>query len=144
MYLDTAAILKLYVHEPDSEAVVDAVSGRSLCSSWLATPELFSALLAKERSGAISALIRGEAWSRWHQHVALGQFQLIPIHNQVLHRAWGIMQQCHPHAPLRTLDAIHLASFSELEDAGPLLTTDARMIAAARHLGLEVLALPQP
>ncbi len=139
MYLDTSAIVKLYVREPNSESIANAVAGQPVCSSRLAAPELFSALLRKERERAITESLRRAAWSRWHQHASLGQIQLIPISDHVLHQAWAFMQQCHPLA-LKTLDAIHLASFAEI-DAGPLLTTDEQMRAAARHLGFAVVSL---
>lgn len=138
MYLDTSAIVKLYVREPDSLTIADAVAGHSLCTSILAMTELYSGLLSKERSGSISESVRTEAWVRWHQHVSLGAIQIVPIDNHLMHEAWQIMQLCHPRAPLRTLDAIHLASFASIDSAGPLLSTDVRMVAAALHLGLEV------
>ena len=142
MYLDTSVVVKLYVREPDSLAVVDATAGQRLCTSALATTEFYSALLGKERAGTISESLRNEAWWRWHQHVSFGFVQIVPISNHVLHHAWNIMRECHPVAPLRTLDAIHLATFVSL-DAGPLLTTDAKMRAAARLLGMELCPLPR-
>lgn len=137
MYLDTSVLAKLYVREPLTERAVALVAGQQLCSSWLATVELQSVLLRLEREGKISPENRLGAWNRWHRTVSLGYYQLIPLNEHVLSRAWKLMAECHPIAPLRTLDAIHLASYEELE-AGPLATTDKQMIAAARHLGFEL------
>ena len=42
---------------------------------------------------------------------------------------------------LRSLDAVHIASaFSLGDDLGVLVTYDERMLAAARHAGVEILA----
>ena len=43
------------------------------------------------------------------------------------------MLEVHPHVPLRTLDAIHLATYLSVI-TGPLFTKDARMRDAARLL----------
>jgi len=45
-----------------------------------------------------------------------------------------MVARVHPHVRLRTLDAIHLATFAGLE-AGPLFSRDKRMQAAAKLLG---------
>jgi predicted nucleic acid-binding protein len=44
------------------------------------------------------------------------------------------MLKVHPHVPLRTLDAIHLATYESVV-TGPIFTKDKRMRAAARLLG---------
>jgi len=140
MYLDTSVLAKLYVHEPLSSRVASLVAGQQLCSSRLAMVELQSTLLKLERERKITAENRLSAWGRWHMHLSLGYFQLIPLNHHILSRAWKLMAECHPNAPLRTLDAIHLASYEEVE-AGPLATTDKQMIAAARRLGFELAAI---
>jgi predicted nucleic acid-binding protein len=48
------------------------------------------------------------------------------------------MLRVHPHVPLRTLDAIHLATFQSVV-AGPIFTKDKRMLAAAKLLGFATL-----
>lgn len=68
-------------------------------------------------------------------HVAEGAVQLIPLNNLVVAEAVGLMTQVYPDVLLRTLDAIHLASYLSV-DAGPLFTRDKRMLAVARKLGL--------
>jgi len=45
------------------------------------------------------------------------------------------MGELHPGVPLRTLDAIHLATYLDVE-AGPLFTRDPRMLQAAAFMGL--------
>ena len=50
-----------------------------------------------------------------------------------MREAAEMIARVHPQVPLRTLDAIHLATFGGLE-VGPLFTGDRRMIDAARLL----------
>jgi predicted nucleic acid-binding protein len=52
--------------------------------------------------------------------------------------AKDIMLRLHPQVPLRTLDAIHLATCISIV-AGPLFTTDKRMIEAATALKIPFL-----
>jgi predicted nucleic acid-binding protein len=52
------------------------------------------------------------------------------------------LQQCHPDIPLRTLDAIHVAS-ADLCQQFPVVTTDKRVRDAAGRLGLPVFP-PEP
>src|ERR1035438_5955174 len=55
MYIDTSAVVKLYVEEPDSEACEAIVVGTTLVSSRLLYCEFRSALLGKVSRGVISA-----------------------------------------------------------------------------------------
>jgi hypothetical protein len=52
----------------------------------------------------------------------------------MIREANEMMLRVHPQVPLRTLDAIHLATYGSVV-AGPLFTKDKRMRAAARLLG---------
>ena len=62
MYLDTSVLVKRYVAEPDSDQVDEVVVGFTLVSSDLALAEVWSALLAKERTKSISMATRETAW----------------------------------------------------------------------------------
>ena len=60
---------------------------------------------------------------------------ILPLNRAVLQRATNIMHACHPRVPLRTLDALHVAT-CDLHNCAPLCATDNRLRAAAQHLGL--------
>jgi predicted nucleic acid-binding protein len=137
MYLDTSIIVKLLVAEPDTEFFQDALRGQFLSSSELAVTEIWSALLAKERDKRISAPQRVRAWEIFQDRVESQQFLLHPISSVVLKKANRMLMSCHPKVPLRTLDAIHTAA-CDLSQDFPLCTTDLRMRAAARVLGIPV------
>jgi predicted nucleic acid-binding protein len=124
-YVDSSAIVKLVVAEPESKALRRYLSRRQpLVSSALARAEVARALLP---SGP-EAATRGEE--------ALRRIQLLRINDRVLREA-GLMEP----ADLRSLDAIHLASARHL---GPsvkqIVTYDERMAQAARASGWSVAA----
>ncbi|MEO7414273.1 MAG: type II toxin-antitoxin system VapC family toxin [Opitutaceae bacterium] len=133
MYLDTSILVKLYVAEPDSVACSEKVSGVPLASSELAYAEMWAALLAKEKAKHISAAVRERAWEAFLGDIREDALTLFPLNFATLSDATEVMLEVHPHVPLRTLDAVHLATFRGV-DAGPLFTGDKRMQAAARFL----------
>jgi len=135
MYLDTSVLVKLYVREPDSSAVERTVSGERILCSELVHAEFWSALLAKERAGVLSADMRQRVWQLFEIHLLDDQIELIEVDGLVVRDAAEMMAGVFPRVPLRTLDALHLATYAAI-DAGPLFTKDQRMIDAARLLGL--------
>ncbi len=134
MYLDTSVLVKRYVAEPDSDEVDDVIVGFTLVSSELAVAEVWSALLAKERNAVLSPTAREMAWKAFLTDVDEGVIRLIPLDGVMIREANETMLRVHPHVPLRTLDAIHLATYASVI-TGPLFTKDKRMLAAARLLG---------
>ncbi|HWA87057.1 MAG TPA: type II toxin-antitoxin system VapC family toxin [Opitutus sp.] len=134
MYLDTSVLVKRYVAEPDSGHVDEVVVGFSLVTSELAFGEVWSALLAKERSKALSAEAREKAWKAFLDDIDESVLRLIPLDGVMIRDANEIMLRVHPHVPLRTLDAIHLATYDSVV-TGPIFTKDKRMLAAAKLLG---------
>jgi predicted nucleic acid-binding protein len=121
-YLDSSAIVKLVVAEPESRALrAHLRRRRPLVSSALARTEVVRALLP---AGAI-AMTRGRE--------VLRRLDLIRINDRVLDMA-GTLEP----AEVRSLDAIHLATAQLLgEDLSQIITYDDRMADAARSLGLK-------
>lgn len=135
MYLDSSVLVKLYVSEPDSVACSEKVSGAPLASSELAYGEVWAALLAKERGKEIDLETRVLAWRTFLNDINDQVLTLFPLDFVMMREANDVMFEVHPHIPLRTLDAIHLATYRNVA-AGPLFTNDKRMKAAARFLEL--------
>ena len=133
MYLDTSVFVKLYTREPDSAECERIVAGHKIVSSELLYTELWSALLAKERAGTLTPEARQRVWQIFESHLLDDVVELIELNGHVLREAAEMIARVHPQVPLRTLDAIHLATFAGL-DSGPLFTGDRRMIDAARLL----------
>ncbi len=137
MYLDSCIIVKLLVVEPDSGFFIRALEGQPLVTSELAQTEVFSALLARERAGRISVADRQRAWSEFGARIEAEEIRIEPLHSIVLRKARQSLEQCHPKVPLRTLDAIHLATADLCQDF-PLVTTDGRLRDAATLLGFKI------
>jgi predicted nucleic acid-binding protein len=123
-YLDSSAIVKLAVREPESLALRRYLRRRRpLVSSALARTEVMRALLP---SGD-EAMTRGRA--------VLQRIDLVRVNDRILNAA-GVLRP----PELRSLDAIHLATAEELrDDLSALITYDARMASAAKLLGYRIL-----
>jgi len=137
MYLDSCIIVKLLVVEPDSDFFSGSLEGSPLVTSELARTEVFSALLARERAGKISAKDRRLAWHEFEARMTAKEIRIENLNSLVLHKATHLLERCHPKVPLRTLDAIHLATADLCHDF-PLVTTDARLRDAAALMGFSV------
>ena len=133
MYLDTSVVVKLYTPERDSGECERITKGHRIVSSELLYTELWSALLAKERAGSLRPEARQRVWEIFEMHLLDDVVELIELNGHVVREAAEMIARVHPRVPLRTLDAIHLATFAGL-DVGPLFTCDRRMIEAARLL----------
>ena len=138
MYLDTAIIVKLLVREADSDWFDAALAGQRFETSELALVEVRSALLAKERAGYITARERVGAGEEFSAMVAEDLVRLLPLNRLVVERAGAIQLACHPRIPLRTLDALHVAT-CDLHRCGALSTTDARVRAACEQFAIALL-----
>jgi predicted nucleic acid-binding protein len=123
-YLDSSALVKLAVHEPESPALIRYIRRRRLVSSALARTEVARALMAL----GPDAVRRGQE--------VLERVSLLRINDGVLGAA-GLMLP----VELRTLDAINLATAQQLDfDLARIVTYDDRMAGAAQLLGLKVVA----
>ncbi len=141
MYLDSCILVKLFVREADSEFFGKLTDGQVLTSSMLAYTEVWSALLAKERTGVITIENRRRAWASFQYNVDEEIIALAPMNPALFRRTHRMLEQCHPQVPLRSLDALHLATCDQLQE-WPFCTTDKRLLAAARLLGFPLAPLP--
>ena len=124
-YLDSSALVKLAVHEPESGSLRDELErwGR-FASSALARTEVVRA--AAQRGGFAR---RTAMW-------LLRTLELVSVTDEILDAATEVGP-----AELGALDAIHLASALSLGDAlGVVVTYDRRLADAARGAGLAVLS----
>jgi predicted nucleic acid-binding protein len=123
LYLDSSALVKLAVREPESDALRRYIRRRRpLVSSALARTEVSRALLTL----GPQAVRRGNE--------VLARVDLVRINDRVLNAAGSILP-----AEVRSLDAIHLATAQQLgSDLARIVTYDERMAAAAADLGWTV------
>lgn len=122
-FLDSSAVTKLVVAEPESAALTRRLSGQVLVGS---------ALLIAEVSRAVRRVLG-------HRHddllgEVLDLVDLVAVDRGVLSAAADLTP-----AGLRTLDAVHLASALVLGDRlDVLIAYDDRLLEAARAAGLAV------
>jgi len=121
--------------------LVNSHDGETLSSSILAFTEVFAALLAKERNGAITAYQRQRAWRSFERSVDEEMILLVPFSPAIFKKADYLLEGCPPKIALRSLDALHLAACDHLQD-WPLATTDQRMRAAAAQLRFPLTEVP--
>jgi predicted nucleic acid-binding protein len=124
-YLDSSAIVKLVVAEPESAALRRYLRRRRpLVTSALARTEVARALLPF----GPDAVRRGLD--------VLSRLELVRLSDRILADAGAILP-----AELRSLDAIHLATMRQLgASLSRVVTYDARQSSAAAGLGFSVLA----
>jgi uncharacterized protein len=127
VYLDSSALVKLVVAEPESSALVEFLRGRSeRVSSAVALAEVPRAL---RRAGF-------GASERRRSREVMARIALVDVDRRILAAAAAL----DPPA-LRTLDAVHLATaLAVREDLEVLVTYDRRLAAAAESVHLEVSA----
>jgi predicted nucleic acid-binding protein len=127
VYLDSSALVKLVVREPESSALVELLREHGeRASSTLALTEVPRAL---RRAGF------GRA-ERRRARTVLGGVALIDVDRRILSAA-AVLEP----PMLRTLDAIHLATALILgDDLTALVTYDRRLAEAAGRSHVEVLA----
>lgn len=120
--MDSSAIVKLAVREPESAALRRYLRRRRpLVSSALAQTEVLRALPSGE-----AAMVSGRR--------VLSGLDLVRINDRVLSSAGALLP-----IELRSLDAIHLATAEQLAtDLGVIVTYDDQMAGAARQRGLRV------
>jgi uncharacterized protein len=125
VYLDSSALVKLVVTEPESSALMEFLRSQSdRVSSAVALTELPRAL----RRAGFGASERRRA------REVMARVALVDVDRRILAAAAAV----DPPA-LRTLDAIHLATaLAVREDLAALVTYDRRLAAAAERVHLEV------
>lgn len=122
-YLDSSAIVKLAVREPESGALRRYLRRRRpYVSSALARTEVSRALLQL----GPSAQQRGQA--------VLARIELIRVSDRLLTEAGALLP-----AELRSLDSIHLATAAAASVA-TVVVYDNRLAAAAKAMGFKVVA----
>jgi len=138
MYLDSAIIVKLLVREPESDWFARNLSGNGFDTSELALAEVCAALLFKERAGDIKMVERVKATEKFFSMIEDELIVLHPLNRRVLERAKAMQLACHPNIPLRTLDALHVAT-CDLHHLKILATTDRRMRAACEQFAIALM-----
>ena len=134
-YLDSSAFAKRFIDEVGSDDVEQVCAeATDLGLSVLCVPEIVSALNRRRRE---RALTRG-------QYYLAKKYLLEDVRDSdVIHLTPSVMASCVDvleNNPLRTLDAVHVASAVEW-GAELFVSADKRQLAAARRVGLATRAV---
>jgi len=136
LYAEPSAVLRWLFNEPRGDAVLEALqgAGKVVCARLTliecrraARRAVAETRLAEAQLGDLLAVL-GQAAARW---------AVLELSSDVAERAGGRF----PLEPVRTLDAIHLASMVVLRESLPdlaALSTDERLRRNALALGFEV------
>ena len=136
LYLDTSALVKLYVDEPGRAAVVSEIEGAAVVATVrMAYAEARAAFARKRREGGLDAKslrlaveLLDEDWAAYN---------VVDVSEPLVRRA-GILAERHG---LRGYDAVHLAAAVELDRAGGHVSFgcfDEHLRRAARRVNLRV------
>jgi predicted nucleic acid-binding protein len=134
LYAETSAVLRWLFAEDGGEAVRDALAAaEKVTSSRLALIETRRVVRRAEREGRLTAAQGADVLAVFAQ--AVSTWAILEISEEIARRA----EEAFPSEPVRTLDAIHLASALFLRQSFPdleVLTSDERLRANAALLGL--------
>jgi len=123
IYLDSSALMKLVREEAETEALGDWLAGQ---------PEVPAVTSEIGRVEVLRAARRAGAAALTEARIVIGDVELVALDRGVQDLACEIGDP-----PLRTLDALHLASAVVLGNELTALTGyDGRLIAAAQSIGL--------
>lgn len=141
-YLETSALVKLYVREQGTDRVL-ALAERSaqnrLATLALSRIEVHSAVRRRERNGEISAQVASHLLDTLDLHLQ-SRFVTQMVTDFVLDIACALIDR---HA-LRAFDAVQLAGYSALKtsagnDIPVFVCADQTLLAAARREGISIL-----
>jgi len=139
-YLDTSALVKLYVREPGTEQMVRLASpssGHTLAVLALARVEFRAAVRQRERKGDVPHEAAEALLARMEQHLQnLYLVQLVT--ESVIEEAAALLDR---HA-LKAYDAVQLAGClclrGKLDDLPSFVCSDRQLLRAAEQEGLAV------
>jgi predicted nucleic acid-binding protein len=138
-YLETSALVKLYVREPGTDLLLKLVSRTNehrFALLNLSRVEFQSAIRRREREGDINSAVARRLLSRFGEHMET-KFVKQPINDSLLDLAASLVDRY----PLRAYDAVQLAGClilreSSGKDHPTFVSSDRRLIEAAEGEGL--------
>lgn len=136
-YVDTSALAKWYLNEPQSERFERFITSQPGAAISRLTVVEFRCLLARRRrAGDINSKIEAHISNTFACDLASGALAVYPVEDADFSAAELLISKLRKR-PLRTLDALHLAVARRL-GAKLVATADRIMAAACRDLHLKV------
>lgn len=139
IYVDTSALVPIFIREPKSEAVIGWIesSGERLAISEWSLVEFASAAAIKVRTGQMAANLAKQATARVHEFAQKHCMVAVPGRDE-FRRAAALLSD--DTLKLRAGDALHLAIAASLSAQG-ILCLDNAMIESAKVLGMNVVTV---
>ena len=136
VYVDTSALAKWYLNEPQSEEFEAFISTRLDAAICRLTVVEFRCVLARRRrAGDITAGYETRSVEAFTADITNGALTVHAVEDADFQAAVTLIGELRTQ-PLRTLDALHLAVARRL-DAQIVATADRVMAAACKALGLQ-------
>ena len=136
LYVESSAVLSWLLGEPRSEAVRSNLAEAELIiASELTLIECERVLIRATTTGLLAEAVAADRRARLRQ--VAGHWAVLQLDEEVSDRA----RRPFPGEPLRTLDAIHLASALRARSLVPecrLLSLDEKVRSSARELGFQL------
>ena len=136
-YFDSSALTNIYVAEPESQLVERFLQsgGQGICST-LAQAEFASMLHRKVREGT-PAVFAEEVWEAFQRDLRISALLPVETSAEDIRHSVFLLREYGTKHPLRTLDAIHLATARNF-GVTRFLTFDARQRTVAALMGFEL------
>ncbi len=137
IYVDTSALVKRYVHEPNSQAFDDFVAGSDdqFVLSPLTLVELQSVLMRRLRQRDFDRVYLKRLRTLFDGDLRAALWVVMPFPTQAFNEATRLVEQLD--VALATLDALHVASARAL-GCTQFATADRQQARAAQHCGLSI------
>lgn len=137
IYFDTSALAKWYLNEPGSDAVEKYIQQHGPVDiSDLTVVEMRSLLSRRRRERAIDARTEIRVFATFQEDIRHGFLFCHPLPSGLVAAAVNLLSLLSD-APLRTLDALHLAMAREIQ-SDVLATADRIMGTAGAAMGFRV------
>jgi predicted nucleic acid-binding protein len=140
-YLDTSAVVKLYVREPGTEQMLrlaDPAAGHTLALLGLTRVEFRSAVRQRQRAGDVTHDIADNLIGSMDEHLA-NFFLVQPLTDLVIQEAAALLDR----HPLGAYDAVQLAGCimlrARLGRHATFVCCDRQLVKAANDEGMTVL-----
>ena len=137
IYFDTSALAKWYLNEEKSQDVEQYIQDHGpVAISDLTVIEMRCLLARRRREGSIDLKMESRIFATFQEDIRQNFLICRPFPEGLTAAAVNLIS-VHLELPLRTLDALHLATAKEIQ-TDKLATADRIMIVAAKAMGLSV------
>jgi predicted nucleic acid-binding protein len=141
-YLETSALVKLYVREPGTERLLRLtarINNHRFAVLVLSRVEMHSAVRRRQREGDIDSALADRLLSQFEQHLE-SRFVKQILNDQLIDLATSLVNR----KALRAYDAVQLAGClilkqSAISDEPSFVCSDQRLLQAAENEGLACL-----